>query len=102
MSMRRYWLASTEARENVDLRLYENIIIEAVHSIKPNASVIVNEDFYTVDPTPSQGEAVKIGRTICKSDLSKHCISIAKLFNSRKVGGCNNGAKGKKSMGRNR
>ena len=42
--MRRYSLASTEARKDVDLRDYANIIIAAVKEYMPNAYVEVSED----------------------------------------------------------
>ena len=83
--MRRYSLASAEARNDVDLRDHTNVIVEAVHAIMPNASVNVSENSYLVDPTPSRSDAVKIGRLICKSDLRKHCIMIPKLFTSEEM-----------------
>ena len=83
--MRRYMLASTEARSDVDLRDYADIIIDAVHTVMPNASVEVSEDCYLVDLTPSQGEAVRIGRQICQSKLRQHCVMIPKLFTSEEI-----------------
>ena len=83
--MRRYSLASTDARNFVDLRDYTDIIIEAVHSIMPKASVEVEKDSYLVDPTPNQSEAVRIGRQICQSELRKHCVMIPKLFFSEEI-----------------
>jgi len=83
--MRRYTLASPNARNNVDLRDFEGIIVDAVHSVCPTANVRVEEDCYYVSPTLTKGDAVKVGRLICKSKLSHYCIHIAKLFSSVEV-----------------
>lgn len=80
--MRKYTLASPESRLTVDLRDYREIIESAVHEIMPAAKVIVEKDFYLVSPAPERGDAVKIGRLICKSDLNRHCIQLPKLFTS--------------------
>lgn len=83
--MRRYTLASPESRQAVDLRDYEEVIEKAVHSVMPNATVNVEQTCYYVHPTPSQGDAVKIGRQICKSAICEHCVFIPKLFSSNEV-----------------
>lgn len=80
--MRKYTLASPESRLTVDLRDYQEIIESAVHEIMPAAKVIVEKDCYYVSPAPERGDAVKIGRLICKSDLNRHCVQIPKLFTS--------------------
>ena len=91
--MRKYTLASHSAKSSVDLRDYETTITEAVHSVIPTATVRVEKDCYTVDPAPSQGDAVRIGRLICQSQLKQHCVMIPKLFSSIEIGGKNNGTK---------
>ena len=83
--MRKYTLASPSAKLDVDLRDYADIITEAVRAIMPKAAVKVEQTCYTVDPTPKQGEAIKIGRQICQSGLSRHCIHIPKLFTSIEI-----------------
>ena len=80
--MRKYTLASKEAKEGIDLRDYRKIIEEAVHEVLPNATVQVQSDYYIVSPTPKQGDAVRIGRAICKSELKQYCVQIPKLFSS--------------------
>ena len=80
--MRKYTLASPESRSTVDLRNYRAIIESAVQEIMPAAKVIVEKDCYYVSPAPERGDAVKIGRLICKSDLNRHCIQLPKLFTS--------------------
>ena len=80
--MRKYTLASPESRLTVDLRHYQEIIESAVQEIMPAAKVIVESDCYYVSPSPKRGDAVKIGRAICKSNLNRHCIQLPKLFTS--------------------
>lgn len=92
--MRKYMLASVSEREDVNLLDYEDIIKEAVHEFMSKANVTVENDCYYVDPTPSRGTAVKIGRKICQSNLKKSCITISKLFSSVEIeGGGQNGTK---------
>ena len=83
--MRKYTLASVEERKTVDLKDYQDIIISSVHKVMPKATVHVESDCYYVSPTPSQGEAVRIGRLICKTKLSKYCVQVPKLFFSVEV-----------------
>ena len=83
--MRRYTLASPESRKNVDLRDYKEVIEKAVHGVMPQADIWVEKDAYYVHPTPSQGDAIKIGRRICKSAICEHCVFIPKLFSSDEV-----------------
>ena len=86
--MRRYALASLEHKQNVDLRLYESVIVEAVMAgMKDveNVSVVVYERYYEVSPSPSRGAAIAIGRAICKSGLGKCCVQIPKLFSSVEI-----------------
>ena len=42
--MKKYKLANTEKRKQVDLRNHQNIIIEAVAEVIPNAIVTVEKD----------------------------------------------------------
>ncbi len=84
--MRKYQLASTEARDHVDLRDYDNMICEAVHEVMPHASVVVEQFSYSVDPSPSKGEAIRIGRILSKGEnLGSFCILVPKLFFSDEV-----------------
>ena len=85
--MRVYRLSSGSARRAVDLRTYESVITEAVTTVMSgkDVTVIVDKNSYTVSPTPSQGEAIRIGRLICKSDLNQYCIQIPKLFTGENI-----------------
>ena len=83
--MRKYMLASKDAKDDVDLREYQQIIQDAVHEVLPHATVQVEATYYTVSPTPKQGDAVRIGRAICRSTLKKYCVQIPKLFSSIEV-----------------
>ena len=85
--MRKYYLASLEHKQNVDLRDYEDVIVEAVMAAMKDVdvSVVVYERCYEVSPSPSRGAAIAIGRAICKSGLGKCCVQIPKLFSSVEV-----------------
>jgi len=80
--LRKYTLANGQRRAVVDLRDYEDVIISAVLEFAPNAIVTVCKDYYTVDRKLTQSQAVRIGRRICESELSRHCVKLSKLFNS--------------------
>ena len=83
--MRKYMLADGSKRAVVDLRDYEDIIRAAIEEFAPGTTVTVNKDHYLVGEQLSQSQAVKIGRKICESTLSRHCIKLSKLFNSKLV-----------------
>jgi len=88
IDIRRYYLASQDARQNVDLRDYEDVIVAAVMDVMKDVegiSVAVFERCYELSVSPSRSQAVAIGRKICKSGLSKHCVMIPKLFSSNEV-----------------
>lgn len=83
--MRKYILASPTEREKIKLTGYESVIEKAVHTFMPDATVHVEDDCYYVDPSPSKGDAIKIGRMICQSDLKHCCVQIPKLFCSMNI-----------------
>lgn len=83
--MRKYTLADGSKRGKVDLRDYEDIIVAAVEEFAPGNTVVVTSDYYMVKNPLTQSQAVKIGRRICESDLSQHCIKLSKLFNSKLI-----------------
>ena len=84
--MRKYYLASADHRGEIDLRKYKNEIINAVHTYMPHATVTVTERYYTVDPTPQRGNAIRIGRILSNKDvLGGCCVPIPKLFCSEEI-----------------
>lgn len=83
--MRKYTLANSACRGVVDLRDYEDIIVSAVLEFAPGTTVTVYKDYYIVKEPLTQSQAVRIGRRICESSLSQHCIKLSKLFNSTLV-----------------
>ena len=88
VGMRKYALASPEHKRDVDLRDYEDVIVEAVMTAMKDVddvSVVVYEHYYEVSPSPGRGAAIAIGRAICKSGMGKCCVQIPKLFSSREV-----------------
>lgn len=86
--MRRYALASPEHKQNVDLRNYEDVIVEAVMTAMKDVedvSVVVRERYYEVSPSPGRGASIAIGRAICKSSLAQYCIQLPKLFSGQEI-----------------
>ena len=83
--MRTYKLASPVAKTTVDLRDYSDVIKKAVTSVMQDATVYIEETSYSVDPSPTQGQAIRIGKIICKSSISSNCIHVPKLFTSEEV-----------------
>jgi len=97
--MRKYSLANGLKRSVVDLRDYEDIIVGAVQEFASGSTVIVCKDCYIVKEPLTQSQAVKIGRKICESDLSQHCIKLSKLFSSKEVTDNDNSNKQKQTGG---
>lgn len=84
--MRKYEFASSEFRNEVDLRDYEDMIKKAVHEVIPSAAVKVEQFSYSVTPSPSKGDAIRIGRILSKGEnLGSYCILVPKLFCSEEV-----------------
>lgn len=83
--MRKYTLASHEARDEVDLRCYREEIETAVHEVMPGAKVTVYQDHYTVAPSPERGDAIRIGKKVSRTVLGQYCIQVPKLFNGEEM-----------------
>lgn len=85
--MKKYTLASSIARKDVDLRDYEDVIVKSVTDVMGSRvdKIVVEKDCYYVSPTPTKGDAIRIGRSICKSGLCRYCVQIPKLFLSVEV-----------------
>ena len=84
--MRRYTLASLDARNDVDLSLFKDLIESTIREVIPGAIVKVEPSYYTVSPTPSRGDAIRIGRKLSKKQvLGQYCVKISKLFNGENV-----------------
>ena len=83
--MRRYYLASQDSKQKVDLRDYEDVIVAAVMEDVKGVSVVGRERYYEVSPSPERKFAIAIGKAICKSGLSQYCVQIPKLFSSIEV-----------------
>ena len=84
--MRLFTFASGAARKEVDLRDFEDIIINTVKEVIPGAKVKVYPDGYVVDKITT-GEAIKIGRKLASTELCTYCIKISKLFNGENLCG---------------
>lgn len=58
-------LVNTAFKDTVDLRDYEQIIIEAIESTVPGKHPKVYKTYYSIDE-PTQSESVAIGRSLAK------------------------------------
>ena len=98
--MRKYSLADSTKRSQVDLRNYKDIIVAAVQEFAPGSTVTVARDHYTVKEPLTHSQAVRIGRRICESKLGHYCISIqlSKLFNSTIIQEVSNDSRNKQKQ----
>ena len=78
--MRVYKLAAPYHRSYVDLRDFKDIIKQAVHQEVPDAKVVVKEDCYEIDKDISQGDAIRIGRTLASGELGQYCLQRATCY----------------------
>ena len=78
--MRVYKLAAPYHRSYVDLRDSKDVIEQAVHKEVPDAKVIVKENCYKIDKDISNGDAIRIGRTLDSGELGQYCLQRATLF----------------------
>lgn len=70
---------------NVDLRQYEQLIIETVERIVPGKNPKVFKEYFSTDPL-SQGEAVSLGRELSKlEELQRYGkeVTTFRLFDGR-------------------
>jgi len=77
--MKRYRFASTTAAKEVDLRGYEDIILEAANEVIPNRKIKVGRHDFKVEHI-TRGEAIALGRLLAKTELWKYHIDAPKLF----------------------
>lgn len=77
--MKRYRFASTTAAREVDLRDYEDIILEAANEVIPNRKIKVGRRDFKVEYI-TRGEAIALGRLLAKTKLWKYHIDAPKLF----------------------
>ena len=77
--MKRYRFASTTAAKEVDLRDYEDIILEAASEVIPNRKIRVGRHDFKVEHI-TRGEAIALGRLLAKTELWKYHIDAPKLF----------------------
>ena len=70
---------------NVDLRLFEKVIITTVENIVPGKNPKVFKDYFSTDPL-TQGEAVALGRELSKLPVLKEYgkeITTFRLFDGK-------------------
>lgn len=78
-------LVNSSLKGKVDLRQYEQIIIDTVNSTIPNKNPKVFKDYFSTDPL-TQSESVALGRALAKipalNSLGK-TITTFRLFDGR-------------------
>lgn len=82
--MRKYIFANPLFRD-VDLTKYEDLIIEKIHEVVPDAKVIVEKNGYILEENVSRGDVIKIGRNIAASDLWAYRLPRDLLFVGKKI-----------------
>lgn len=84
--MREYKLSDPEARADVDLTDYEDVIKKAVAKVNDEAVVEVFKDRYTIDGI-TRSESVQIGRQLSKTALAEYCVKVelSRLFFGHEV-----------------
>ena len=78
-------LVNSDLKNKVDLRQYEQIIIDTVNSTIPDKNPKVFKDYFSTDPL-TQSESVALGRALAKipelNNLGK-TITTFRLFDGR-------------------
>ena len=80
-------LADKSLRKTIDLRDYEDIIIDTINEVVPNKNPIVQSDHFSTDVL-SHSQAVKLGFALAeKPEIAKLgiLVSIFRLFNGHIV-----------------
>lgn len=80
-------LADKNLRKTIDLRNYEDIIIDTINEVAPNKNPIVQSDHFSTDVL-THSEAIRLGFALAeKPEIAKLgiLVSIFRLFNGRIV-----------------
>jgi hypothetical protein len=73
------------SHKGVDLRLFENEIIQTINNTVPGKHPAVFQNYFSTDPL-SPGEAVAVGRALSKIDDLKYygkTVTIFRLFDGK-------------------
>lgn len=77
---KRYKLASSEYRKSANLRNYEKEITKAVRLVKPDAEVIVENDYYEVIPMLTKTESIAVSAILRMGILKQFTLYRPCLF----------------------
>ena len=102
-------LADKNLRKTIDLRNYEDIIIDTINEVVPNKNPIVQSDHFSTDVL-THSEAIRLGFALAeKPEIAKLgiLVSIFRLFNGHivedeKEKKCNDSNDGNKKISNNR
>ena len=101
-------LADKNLRKTIDLRNYEDIIIDTINEVVPNKNPIVQSDHFSTDVL-THSEALRLGFALAeKPEIAKLgiLVSIFRLFNGHivedeKEKKCNDSNDGNKKISNN-
>lgn len=78
--MKYFRLASKAFRESTDLRDFESDIKKAVNKVNPLATVYVEKEFYTTDPTLTKRESITVSTILRHGIMNKYSVDRPCLF----------------------
>lgn len=78
-------LVKTMSRKTVDLRAFNDDILNAYQAVNPSLHVEVYEHFYIVQGNLSRYQAVNAGRIIAKTALGCHAVRYPKYGNASTI-----------------
>ena len=87
MSLRRKCKLADKTYKEVDLRVYERLIIDTINSIVPNKNPRVDKDHFSTDVL-TQSESVSLGRALAKLEELKgygKTVTIFRLFDGKVI-----------------
>lgn len=83
--MKYFRLAGADFRKQIDLRLYQSDIEEAVKKVKPNAKVIVRQSYFTTIPDLGKRESIAVSATLRQHAMAELTTFRPCLFNSTPI-----------------
>lgn len=83
--MKEYRLADNNYRQTVSLKNYEADITDAVHTVKPKATVTVTEHGFSVDPPMKKLESIAVSKILRSGSMNKLTMYRPCLFNGYTV-----------------
>ena len=90
--MKYFRLARKSFRKYTDLRDFESDIKKAVNKVNPLATVYVEKEYYTTEPTLTKRESIAVSTILRNGKLNTYSVdrpclflSVSRLPNSKKT-----------------